>query len=90
MKPHVLQIRLTDEQYELMKKKADEAGEAVSETARRMLFEEPTVVDATPITDKIGKVAPEPANFWGRPAYQEHSRSCQCGVCAFAREAGLK
>jgi|SRR5882757_663789 len=28
--------------------------------------------------------------FFGKPAYQEHSRSCQCGVCGFAREAGLK
>src|SRR6266849_7959432 len=45
-----------------------------------------------PAGDPAGPAQPEPASVAPEPAFAkpEHPADCQCGVCDFAREAGLK
>jgi len=83
---------------------AKDAGKVVGEYVRDLILE--TVAEAeagngggSKTSEDVPRVrelsvgargADESGGFFGPPAYQEHAKSCHCGVCEFARGAGLK
>ena len=93
MKTEVLKLRIGEEELGEWKKKAEAASLTMSGWVRQKCnADENSNPDVPRVPDDsvLERGAVGDGGFFGKPAYQEHPRSCQCGVCGFAREAGLK
>jgi hypothetical protein len=93
MKKKLISLKIDETDHEEWKRKAEEANRGLSDWIRmKCNADENDKADVPRVPDRSvleGSTVGD-GGFFGKPAYQEHSRSCQCGVCNFAREAGVK
>ena len=71
---------------EWVRRRCSERGELAERQGTGLLNQPPTgVAGSTPALSAKSS----PTNF-NEPAYKSHEKDCRCGVCDFARKAGVK